>query len=301
MKRQYPTSAHHKMIVVNTDKSKKTSINSAFCVLHSALLFPSFAVTTSQRQTSDLAATAKSLAGELQTLYVERNERPLETLLTALELDGLIVVSAKGLSFVSGQGEFFFHPGLAGLRINELRNGKADQMTEAMSVCPGDKVLDCTLGLGTDAIVAGYAVGSAGQVVGLENSPVIAYLVKAGLISYPIINEDLSAAMQRVQVVQSEHRAYLRALPPDSFDIVYFDPMFRCPRRRSPAINALRGLADPAPLERETIDLAVKIAKKRVVLKERRGSAEFGRLGFEKMHGGRYAPVVYGIIDCQGL
>ncbi|NLJ76176.1 MAG: hypothetical protein GX325_02820 [Peptococcaceae bacterium] len=36
-------------------------------------------------------------------------------------------------------------------------------------------------------------------------------------------------------------------------------------------------------------------ATKRVEIKERRGSAEFARLGFKNIMGGRYSTVVYGI------
>jgi len=260
-----------------------------------------FAVTTSQSQKSDLVDCAKRIAGELEARYVERNGRSLEALLTDLGVEGMVVVSSQKVSFVSRKGEFFFHPGLSGLRIKELINGKTDQMIEAMSIGPGSTVLDCTLGLGADAIVASFAVGINGRVVGLESSPVIAFLVKLGLLSYPEDCGDIAAAMQRVEVVQADHRDYLRTLPAGSFDVIYFDPMFRFPRRRSPAINALRALADPEPLDRETINLALKIAARRVVVKERRGSAEFRRLGFEKIYGGRYAPVVYGVIDGQGL
>lgn len=260
-----------------------------------------FAVTTSHRQTPELVDCAKQIAGELETLYVERNDRSLEALSVDLGVEGMVVVTSKKVSYVSRAGEFFFHPGMAGPRINELKNGKTDQMIDAMSIDTGNSVLDCTLGLGTDAIVASYTVGNNGRVVGLENSPVIACLVKSGLVSYPVADGDTVAAMQRVEVVQADHRDYLRTLPAGSFDVIYFDPMFRLPRRRSPAINALRALADPEPLDRETINLAVRIANKRVVVKERRDSAEFGRLGFEKIHGGRYAPVVYGVINCQGL
>jgi hypothetical protein len=262
---------------------------------------PKFAVTTSQSQTSDLVHYAKRIAYELDTPYVERNGRSLKAISAILGVEGMVVVSSRKVSYVSQEGEFFFHPGLAGLRIKELKNGKTDQMIEAMSIGPGSSVLDCTLGLGADAVVASFVAGKDGRVVGLESSPVIAFLVKLGLKSYQEACGDVTAAMRRVEVVRADHREYLRTLPAGSFDVVYFDPMFRFPRRRSPAMNAIRALAAPDPLDRETIDLALKIAARRVVVKERRGSAEFRRLGFEKIYGGRYAPVVYGVINRQGL
>ncbi|OPY58039.1 MAG: Ribosomal RNA small subunit methyltransferase J [Pelotomaculum sp. PtaU1.Bin035] len=260
-----------------------------------------FAVTTSQNQAPALVNLARQIAQDLGAPYIGRGGRPLEAISTALGVEGMVVVSSQKVLFVSSKGEFFFHPGLARLRIKELKNGKTDQMIEAMSVNPGNTVLDCTLGLGADAVVASFVTGKNGRVVGLESSPVIAFLVKAGLASYPEACRDIAAAMQRVEVIREDHREYLGKLSPGSFDIVYFDPMFRFPRQQSPSINAMRNLAEPGPLDRETISLASRIAVRRVVVKERRGSAEFERLGIKKICGGRYAPVAYGVMDGQGV
>lgn len=49
-------------------------------------------------------------------------------------------------------------------------------MVEAMDLKPKMSVLDCTLGLGTDATVASYIVGENGKVVGLESATLI-YLI----------------------------------------------------------------------------------------------------------------------------
>ena len=257
------------------------------------------AVTTALKQTPELETRAQAIAAALNCPYVPRNDRSALALLQTWSVTGLLVVSAGKLSYTSGKGdEFFFHPGLSGIRINRLSSGQPDQMIAAMSLQPGDRVLDCTLGLGTDAIVASYVAGTAGRVVGLENSPALAYLVKTGLSDYPAATPDLTAAMRRVQVVTGEHLDYLQELAPRSFDVVYFDPMFRHPKLRSTSINALRHLADPAPVKNLALQEAVRVASKRVVLKERRGSPEFGRLGFTEIHGGLYAPIKYGVINC---
>lgn len=259
------------------------------------------AVTTSRRQTTDLVYRARQIAKELAIPYIGRDGCSLETVAAVVGAEGMIVVSPQRVSCVTCAGEFFFHPGLAMMRIKELNNGKTDQMIEAMSIGPGNTVLDCTMGLGTDAIVASYVTGAGGRVVGLESSAVIAFLVNRGLAAHPEPDPDIAAALRRVQVVQADHREYLRTLPPGSFDVVYFDPMFRLPRRKSPAINVMRTLADPDSLERETIHLALKVAVKRVVVKEGRDSrSELGRLGFKNIFGGRYAPVIYGVMDGQG-
>lgn len=260
-----------------------------------------FVVTTALKQTPEMERRAKEIAAELGCVYVERNDQPVKALLEIRSVSGLLVTHTGKLSYVSDGGdEFFFHPGLAGLRIEQINNGQTDRMIEAMALLPGDSVLDCTLGLGADAIVAAYVAGAAGLVVGLESSLPLAYLVKTGLSSYISKDQMLAESMRRVRATWADHLEYLSGLAAGSFDVVYFDPMFRRPRLQSPAINSLRILADPAPVTDLAIDLAVRIARKRVVLKERRGSSEFERLGFTGILGGRYAPIRYGVIDCHG-
>lgn len=261
----------------------------------------SFAVTTSHRPSKATIDLAKHFAKKLGVPFVERNDLSQKALADTLKVRGLVVVSANRVSYFEGGREFFFHPGLASLRIKELKNGKTDQMIKAMSLIPGDYVLDCTLGLGSDAIVASYVAGVEGRITGLEDSSVIAALVQHGLANYPAPEKDLALAMRRVRVININHKEYLAGLAPQSYDIVYFDPMFRIPRCHSPAIDSIRPLANPHPLDRETIDLALKVAARRVVIKERRGSTEFQRLGFHRIEGGKYAPVVYGVIERKRL
>jgi hypothetical protein len=261
----------------------------------------SFAVTTSHRPSQAGIHLGKQFADELQAPFAERNDLSLKTLTARLQVRGLVVVSTHRVSYFTGGQEFFFHPGLAKLRINGLKNGKTDQMINAMSLRPGDRVLDCTLGLGADSIVASSVVGVNGRVTGLEDSCVISALVRHGLSTYPDPEEELTRAMRRIGVININHREYLAGLAPQSYDVVYFDPMFRLPRLHSPYMDAMRVLANPHPVDRETIGLALRTAARRVVMKERRGSNEFERLGFDRVDGGRYAPVVYGVIERKNL
>lgn len=260
---------------------------------------PKYAVTTSHRTKSELVEEALILARNLGVPFVNRDDKSVDHLCAEFDLAGLVVVSSTRISYLARGQEFFFHPGLARLRIKELKYGKTDQMIKAMSLQKGDSVLDCTLGLGTDAIVASFFAGPAGRVTGLEKSPVIAELVRQGLATYPEEDQETAMAMQRVQVINSGHKEYLTGLPPQSYDVVYFDPMFRSPCRHSPGLNALRSLASPDAVDPETIRLALQVAVKRVVLKERRESNEFARLGFTRITGGKYAPVAYGVIEQQ--
>jgi 16S rRNA (guanine1516-N2)-methyltransferase len=258
-----------------------------------------FAVTTSHRPSPVQVSLATKLSDELSVPFIPRNDLSIETMISNAGVIGMMVVSAQRISFSTGISEFFFHPGLARLRINELKNGKTDQMIQAMSLGAGDTLLDCTLGLGTDTIVASYVSGTSGRVTGIESSLLIATIVGHGLKTYR--NEDINQAMQRVEVTHSDHKDYLAGLPARSYDVVYFDPMFRTPRKKSPAMDAMRAIANPDPIDCESIALALKVCNRRVVMKERRWSKEFERLGFKEIRGGRYAPVVYGVMDRQGI
>lgn len=260
-----------------------------------------FAVTTSHRPSPVQVSLANRMADKLCVSFIPRNDLSIEAMISDNGVFGMMVVSAQRISFFTGISEFFFHPGLARLRINELINGKTDQMIQAMSLHSGDTLLDCTLGLATDAIVASYVSGTRGQVTGLESSPLIAAIVQQGLQTYQSGEAEITRAMQRIEVVHTHHKQYLAGLPPRSYDIVYFDPMFRSPRKKSPAMDAMRAIANPDPIDRETIAMALKVCNRRVVLKERRWSKEFDRLGFKEIRGGRYAPIVYGIIDRQDM
>lgn len=260
-----------------------------------------FAVTTSLRPSPVQVSLAIKLADELSVPFIPRNDLSIDAITSNIGVAGMMVVSSKRISFVTGSTEFFFHPGLAKLRITGIKNGKTDQMIQAMSLRTGDTLLDCTLGLGTDAIVASYVLGTQGKVTGLESSRLIAAIVERGLTTYQFEDEDITLAMQRVEVVHSDHKDYLAGLPPRSYDVVYFDPMFRSPRKKSPAMDAMRAIANPNPVDQETIAMALRVCTKRVVMKERRWSTEFERVGFREIQGGKYAPVVYGVIDRQGM
>jgi len=248
----------------------------------------------------DALAAGRTLAAELGVPFVPRGGRGIATLLSQERAEGVLVFGARGLVlyfFRDGrQQKFFFHPGTALLRIKNLLAGKPDQMIQAMALRPGDTVLDCTLGLGADAIVASFVTGQQGRVVGLEKVAPLALVTAYGLRHYdkePLI----TAAMRRIEVVVADHREYLLALPPASFDVVYFDPFFQVPVKGAAQVAPLRALGEKEPLSELTIQAALKVARRRVVLKERRDSPEFARLGFGKVYGGQHARVAYGVIE----
>ena len=157
--------------------------------------------------------------------------------------------------------------------------------------------MDCTLGLGSDALVASYVVGARGKVVALEVNPLIAEVVRHGMKNFSADTPHILEAMRRVEIVTADCRDYLSTCASDSFDAVYFDPMFRRPVEKSSGLNPIRPLADSRPLTEEIIREACRVARRRVVMKEHSGSAEFERLGFKVLSGGKYSSVAFGVID----
>ncbi|WP_157833450.1 class I SAM-dependent methyltransferase [Desulfotruncus alcoholivorax] len=213
----------------------------------------------------------------------------------------MVVVEPLRIICIVGESEFFFHPSMAVIRIKEIKSGKNDQMINAMGLCDGQRLLDCTLGLATDAIVASYILGPKGFVLGIESSPLVASIVQIGLQkSYKKTSHDVLNAMSRIKVFKGDHRITLEELPDNSFDVVYFDPMFRIPMSKSSGINALRPLADHRPITNRVLDSALRVASKRVVVKENRWGNELEKLGFKYIEGGKNSSVRYGIMFKDG-
>jgi 16S rRNA G966 N2-methylase RsmD len=73
----------------------------------------------------------------------------------------------------------------------------------------------------------------------------------------------------------------LKSQPAQSFDVVYIDPMFEEPVIESDGIKALSQFALHEDLDEELITDALRVAKKRVVLKDYFRSSRFEKYGFE--------------------
>ena len=253
-----------------------------------------------QRYTEANRSLAARTAKDLGILNVPRGNDSLEELRSTYDVDAVLVARQGLLTLVTAEGELFFHPGMAHLRIKNLLLGHGDHLVRALGLTEGLHVLDCTLGTGADAIVESFAVGESGRVTALESNALIAAVIADGLAHALGDNYEMHAAMRRIQVHHADALTFLRAAAEDSYDVVYFDPMFRRPLHESAGMNALRGLADPRALTEETIAEARRVARCRVVMKERRESAEFARLGFTEITGGRYSRIAYGVMELGG-
>lgn len=237
-------------------------------------------VTTAYRPTTKTTEEAARIADLLGCTAVERRKRTIEHI-QEMEQADVVVAAKKRLEYypIGTSDPFFFHPSSAAFRTK--RQLEEDPFLAATGLSEGDSLLDCTLGMASDAIMAAVMAGSAGRVVGCESQPVIGLVVKEGLQRYDEVPR-LCEAMQRIEVVLSDAVTYLQNCADGSFDIVYMDPMFSEAIGESSNFTPIRQAAVHGGLTEEWVTQAKRVAKRRVVLKAHFRSTDFEEFGFER-------------------
>lgn len=258
-------------------------------------------VTTSYDSAGTGVGTAKAFAEKLKGHFVERKKRSIARLHEDCGTETVVVVTGQGPKvYRHGMATpFQFHPDTSYLRIKRMIHGEYDSMGRICGLKRGDRFLDCTLGFASDAIVASYIVGESGSVIGLESERVLSVLVEDGLERFQTKHRSINEAMRRVHVKHTDHHSYLKHCEDHQFDVIYFDPMFRRPVHQSKSIVPMRPYVNPAALRSDVIQEAYRVAKRCVVLKERSGSEEFERLGFEQQFRAN-ASTSYGVMNKHG-
>ncbi len=166
-----------------------------------------------------------------------------------------LVLDGRGLCLhAAGRKPQLWHPGLAHRRLQL----PLDPLVRVLDLRPGERVLDCTLGFGHDALVLAAA---GADVLALEVfAPLLAFTL-SGLSAY-------HPAGRRVHARRADHAAFLAAAPADTFDHVYLDPMF--PPAEAGISNtwsALRTFAVGPRLPRAVLLDALRVARRTVVVK----------------------------------
>lgn len=254
-------------------------------------------VTTSYNPAPSLIRKAEQFAGDLGARAVSRRNLTVPKLQRRYRVRDVLVVTEQGLRcYRDDQPPLFFHPSMTYLRIMRLLEGQQEEpLLQLADIRPGDTVIDCTAGLCSDAILFSYAVGENGKVMAVEADPLISLIAREGLMSYetdlPAVNE----AMRRISVIRGHHLDILRQQADRSADVIYFDPMFAAPLEESASILPLRSFAYDQPLSQEAIREAKRVARRTIVLKERRGSSLFAELGFD-IDQRVNAKIAYGVI-----
>jgi hypothetical protein len=107
--------------------------------------------------------------------------------------------------------------------------------------------------------------------------------------------------MRRVRVVHlGHHLDFLRGCAPGSYDAVCFDPFFGEVLAASETFAPLRRFGDHAPLLREALDEARRVARRRVVVKAVRWADTLDALGVTERVDSRGGKVTYGVLPGSG-
>jgi ubiquinone/menaquinone biosynthesis C-methylase UbiE len=256
-------------------------------------------ITTAGRVTNKLVQKAKQLSSTHQLDYVERTGHSIEGLKNIV-MDDLLIVGSDKIFFspYKSSDKVFFHPNLSMIRAKRIANREQDPFIEIAQLEKGMSVLDCTLGLASDSIVASYVVGPSGTVVGVEGDRALSILTEDGLKNFTSGWNDIDDAMKRIHVHYADHYEYLQSAPTNGFDVVYFDPMFDKAISSSHGINTIRQQAIHTKLSKNVITEAKRVAKKRVILKDHWQSSRFHQLGFIQ-HIRKTSAFHFGTIELQ--
>lgn len=237
-------------------------------------------VTTAGKFDQKLIEKAEKINETVGGTFVLRKNKSISSLHTQFK-DHLLMVGKEKLTLhpFGGSEPLFFHPNSSMFRVKQIVRGEHDPLLTAARLKKGMTVLDCTAGLASDAIVCSLAVGPEGKVTGLEKNQYIAFLVKSGLITWESGLKEMDESMRRITILHEDHLAYLKRQSDQSFDVVYFDPMFE-ETIQSPGLSGLKNMAEYSPLTADIISEAKRVAKERVVLKDHYKSSRFEQFGF---------------------
>lgn len=254
-------------------------------------------VTTGRRSSQVDVQQANELARRYGLSYVAREQARIEDL--GAPHTPVLVVGGDGITLYVRDQTFRYHPGMGVNRIRVMRQGRPDWMVEAMGLERGDHLLDATLGIGSDLLVGSYVVGASGRVVGLESEPLLALIVHEGMATYEHKVPRVTDALRRIEVTAEAYQAFLERAATRSFDVVYFDPMFQEPVIQSTHMVPIRLIANPEPLSKESLDEAGRVARRCVVVKDRRDGPYAQSGWFDRVVGGPRSRIAYCVFDVR--
>lgn len=215
------------------------------------------AVTTSRKVNAVRRTYARERAEQWGIPFIERHDRSMRDVVSSY--DAVLVFGDGEVRLADHAGDLAFHPGMAHRRISRLRHGESDMLVEIAELRPGQHVVDATLGLGRDALVAAKVVGHGGAVVGLEASAVLVAFTEEGLRD---CTDEFG--LGRIRVEHVDALSWLRN-GDQRYDLVMLDPMFSRPKAAEPGFELLRRHAVDIPLSDDLIEAAVRRARRVVV------------------------------------
>lgn len=192
-----------------------------------------------------------------------------------------VVVTRAGLVLRAGGRDLRWHEGMIAAR---RAAGARHPWVARTGLAQGDRVLDATLGLGTDARFLAEWTGT--RVAGVEVVPALAEMAREGL----------AAVRADVQVIVGDSADVLAGAPDDSWDLVVADPLF--PEREgavTPGLAGVRHAGDPRPVDGAWRDDALRVARKALVIRDLWGNDLLERLRAPEIHGRRDRAARYGV------
>lgn len=253
-------------------------------------------VTTSGRYNEHVLQKAKDIAIRYKLCFVMRKKLSVKEIKERYSDDVLVVGNDEmSITRLSDNDTVKYHPNFSMVRAKRLLNNENDALADAAELKPGMSFLDCTMGLAADSVIASLTVGISGRVTALEQSFILYLLAKEGLASYDTNIEIVNDAMRAIETVHQNHTDYLEKLPDNSFDIVYFDPMFDEEISDSQSLRLITEVTHTETLSQKTIDEAKRVAAKKIVLKDHFRSSRFEQFGFMQQVR-KTSKVHYGII-----
>ena len=125
-------------------------------------------------------------------------------------------------------------------------------------------ILDCTMGLAGDSIILSYYEH---KVTALEKNKIIYLIVSNGLKNYISDDEKINSSMRRIITYNIDSVKFLKNCPDNSFDIVYFDPMFSHNIEESKNLAGIETLVNQNFPTSDFLTEAKRVAKKKVIVK----------------------------------
>ncbi|MEK3765573.1 class I SAM-dependent methyltransferase [Solibacillus sp. FSL K6-4121] len=240
-------------------------------------------VTTAGRPDEQSLKLAELASQELNAEIIPRQKRSVRKLAEIYDANVIVAGKNRFEYYAKGaEAPFFFHPNSAAFRLKRFARGEEEPLLTASALQKGDTFLDCTLGIGSDSLLAAFAVGETGKVTGLEADKNVAFIVKTGMQTYDTTELPLTSCMRNIEVIHSTALEFLKKQEDASFDIVYMDPMFEEVIEESTNFEALRFAGDHIPLTDEWVKEAKRVAKRRVVLKAHYKSDWFEQYQFQR-------------------
>lgn len=232
-----------------------------------------FIISTAVKVKETQIEEARRLSRQWKVPYIERQKLTVNQL--HQQYGNVFIVYSDRYEYLAVDGSrLFFHPNTAVIRI---KSGK-DPLTELVGT--HKKVLDCTMGLAGDSIVMSFAHN---HVTSLEHDSVIFEIVKKGLVHFDDVDDTIYQAMQKIVPIETDFVTYLKAQDDNSFDVVYFDPMFTHVIVESKNINGIKSRQSNQSLTQEIIMHAKRVTKEKVIIKAHYKDDVFERLGFKRI------------------